>query len=72
VDVLLEAVPGWAWAPRDQAFAEQLQRFKEAVDTGRVAGDRALRSWINAQHRTARAGKLAPGRLKQLRAAGVF
>jgi hypothetical protein len=72
VDQLLESLPGWTWVPYEQGFAEQLDRYKKAAETGHLARYRALRVWASQQRRAARTGKLLPHRLELLRAAGVL
>ncbi len=72
VDLLLESLPGWTWAPLDRAFAEQLRLFERAADADRLAGNRQLRNWASKQRRAARAGQLSEARLEQLRDVGVL
>ncbi len=72
VDALLESLPGWTWALRERAFAEQLLRFERAAEANRLTGNRKLLNWAHKQRRAAQAGKLSQSRLAQLRDAGVL
>jgi hypothetical protein len=71
MDALLESIPGWTWAAFDRSFDDQLERFKRAAESGRLAGDLRLHRWIRYQVRAARAGKVSPERLARLEEAGV-
>jgi hypothetical protein len=72
LDRLLESLPGWAWVPYDQEFAEKLDLLKTAVTTGRPIRNQQLRTWIHTQRYAARKGKLSPKRFEQLHEAGLF
>ncbi len=72
IDLLLESLPGWTWAPLERAFAEQLRLFERAADANRLAGNRQLRNWASKQRLAARAGQLSETRFEQLRDAGVL
>lgn len=71
-DGLLEALPGWAWAPWEQAFEDKLKRVEAAIASSRLAGDRELKRWLAVQRARSRSGRLAPRRLERLREAGVL
>ncbi len=72
----LEALPGWTWDPRDDAWEEgfdQLQRFVEReghadVPFGRGKVGYQLGQWVSNQRRTYRQGNLEPERCARLEA----
>jgi hypothetical protein len=72
LDQLLESLPGWTWAPHEQSFAEQLERYKEATAADRLARSHTLTIWVAHQRHAAREGALSADRLKGLREAGIL
>lgn len=72
LDRLLESLPGWTWAPFEQRFEENVRCLEAAIESDRLAGDRALMGWLSCQRVRARSGRLAQERLERLQRAGVL
>lgn len=71
LDRLLESLPGWTWSVPERGFEEQLSRYKEVVEAGKLSRHKALRMWALSQRRKVREGKVSADRLARLREAGI-
>jgi hypothetical protein len=71
LDRLLESLPGWTWSVPERGFEEQLSRYKEVVEAGKLSRHKALRMWALSQRRRVREGRVSADRLERLREAGI-
>lgn len=73
---ILDAVPGWNWAPREDAWDERIRAFEWfVVENGRLprtrateSSERALAYWTSRARRVAQRGLLPYRRLVTLNA----
>lgn len=71
LDRLLESLPGWTWSAPEHLFEEQLSRYKEVAEAGKLNRHKAVRMWASSQRRLVREGRVSAERLERLREAGI-
>jgi hypothetical protein len=55
----------------ERGFEEQLSRYREVTEAGKLSRHKALRMWALSQRRRVRKGRVPADRLEQLREAGI-
>lgn len=68
----LSALPGWRWSARDAAWDERFRELAHESRRGPIGTDHRLYSWVVAQRRRHRDGRLTPEQAARMRSLGML